>query len=220
MVSDAFVSLADWTSGAGWVGVAAFALAFVVATLALVPAAPLTAIAGFTFGPGWGTLLVSPLGVLVALLAFLIGRSVARPWVQRRLVQRPRVAAVDAAIGRAGFRIVFLLRLASVVPFAPLSYALGASRVRGRDYVLASWLGLGLLPGTFLYVYLGSLAGSVGQLLKGHQGAGEAGLLFSVVGFTAAVLALVLSVRIARSALNTAIDQEPGSDQVSSRLPL
>lgn len=219
MVSDAFLSLADWTSGAGWVGVAAFALAFVVATLALVPAAPLTAIAGFTFGSGWGTLLISPLGVLVALLAFLIGRSVARPWVQRRLAQRPRMAAVDAAIGRAGFRIVFLLRLSSVVPFAPLSYALGSSQVCARDYVLASWLGL--LPGTFLYVYLGSLAGSVGQLLKGRQGAGDAGLMFSVVGFAAAVMALVLSVRIARSALNTAIDRVPGrEDQSPSRLPL
>lgn len=113
---------------------------------------------------------------------------------------------------------MFPLRLASVVPFAPLSYALGASQVRDRDYVLASWLGL--LPGTFMYVYLGSLAGSVGQLLKDRQGAGDAGLLFSVVGFAAVVLALVLSVRIARSALNTEIDQEPGSDQASSRLPL
>jgi uncharacterized membrane protein YdjX (TVP38/TMEM64 family) len=171
-LTDAVSSLFDWTREAGWLGAGVFALVFIVATLAFVPASPLTTIAGFLYGPVWGTLLVSPVGVVAAALAFGFGRSVARPWVRRRLQHHPRLAAIDSAVGHRGFRIVFLLRLASIVPFAPLSYVLGASRIAGRDFGLASWLGL--LPGTFLYVYLGSLVSSVGQILRGETPETEA----------------------------------------------
>lgn len=52
--------------------------------------------------------------------------------------------------------MVLLMRLQPVfVPFAYLNMGLGASQVRLRDYVLGSWLGM--VPGTVLYVYLGSL---------------------------------------------------------------
>ena len=50
-----------------------------------------------------------------------------------------------------------LLRLSPVVPFNVLNYAFGVTRVSLRDYVLASWIGM--MPGTLMYVYLGSIAG-------------------------------------------------------------
>ena len=62
-------------------------------------------------------------------------------------------------MAREGWKIVALLRLSPVVPFNLLNYAFGVTRVRLRDYVLASWAGM--LPGMVLYVYLGSVAGDL-----------------------------------------------------------
>ena len=78
---------------------------------------------------------------------------------------------MDEAVGREGFKIVALLRLSPLFPFSVLNYALGLTRVRLRDFVLASWLGM--LPGTALYVYLGSLFTNVGDLLAGSPPAGH-----------------------------------------------
>lgn len=199
------LGLVDWIHGAEWVGVGVFALVFVMATLVCVPAAPLTAIAGFLFGPTCGVLLTSPLGVLSASLAWWVGRFIARPWILHRLEQRPRFAAIDAAVGQNGFRIVFLLRLASVLPFAPLSYALGASRVRRYDFILASWLGL--LPGTFLYVYLGSLVNGLSQILGGGLSAAEGiGSFLYWAGGAVVLVALVVIVTVARKAFNEELE--------------
>ncbi|SDO80137.1 SNARE associated Golgi protein [Rhodoferax sp. OV413] len=188
----------------GGIGVALYAACFLLASLMFVPASPMAAIAGFLYGPLWGALLVSLVGVVSAALAFAIGRTAARPWVRRRLQAHPRLAAVDTAVATGGFRIVFLLRLASIVPFAPLSYALGASRISGRSFVLASWLGL--LPGSFLYVYLGSLVSDVGQILNGEAAGGDAARLLTWVGLAAAVLAVLTIARFARNAVHQSIN--------------
>ncbi|MOA07834.1 TVP38/TMEM64 family inner membrane protein YdjZ [compost metagenome] len=206
---DPALALIEWSRGMGWAG---FGLVFVVVTLAMVPASPLTAVAGYLFGPLWGMLLISPLGVLTAFLAFLIGRTLARPWVLRRLERYPRVAAVEQGVSAQGFRVVLLLRLASVIPFAPLSYVLGASRVSARDFLLGSWLGL--LPGTFLYLYLGSLAADLGQLVSGAStGQGAFGGAIRWLAPLALASVLLLIVRTARRALSTAINEEMNHEQ-------
>ncbi|MNQ07327.1 TVP38/TMEM64 family inner membrane protein YdjZ [compost metagenome] len=189
----------------GGTGSALYALVFLLATVAFVPASPLTAIAGFLYGPVGGTLLVSPVGMASAMIAFVMGRTFLRPFVLRRLTTRPRQAAIDRALARDGFRIVLLLRLASIVPFAPLSYALGASRISARDFLLASWLGL--LPGTFLYVYLGSLVSSVSDILSGEATAGNATHVLTGMGLAAAVLALLSIAHCARKAANQSIEK-------------
>ncbi|WP_211249645.1 TVP38/TMEM64 family protein [Microvirgula aerodenitrificans] len=176
---------------------ALYAMVFVLATLAFLPASPLTAIAGYLYGPLWGTLLISPVGVLSAVLAFGIGRRAARPRVQRRLAHHPRLAAADRAVERGGFRVVFLLRLASIVPFAPLSYVLGASKMPARDFSLASWLGL--LPGTFLYAYLGSLASDVTDILSAQAASGDGVRMLTWLGMGAVALVIVVLARSARA---------------------
>ncbi len=198
------VLLVEWIQGAGALGVVVYALAYVLATLFLLPGSILTAGAGFAYGPVWGTLLVSPVSVLAATLAFVLGRTLARNWVSRRLEQQPRFAAITEAIGQSGFKVVFLLRLSPLFPFNLLNYALGLTPMRLRDYVIASLLGM--LPGTFLYVYLGSLVTNASQLLSGRRP--SAGVWSQVLywgGLGATVLVTVLITRIARRALNRAL---------------
>lgn len=199
------LELVEWIRGAGAVGVAGYALAYVVATLFLLPGSVLTLGAGFAYGPVWGTLVASPVSVAAATLAFLLGRSMARGWIARRMAGHPRFGAIDAAVGEHGFKIVFLLRLSPLLPFNVLNYALALTRVRLRDYVLASLLGM--LPGTVLYVYLGSLVTSASQLLSGGQGAGGWGRALYWGGLLATVVATIVLTRVARAALTRALDQ-------------
>ncbi|HEY6006573.1 MAG TPA: TVP38/TMEM64 family protein [Anaeromyxobacter sp.] len=204
------LSVVDSIRGAGALGVGAFSIAYVAATVLLLPGAALTAGAGFAYGPLWGTVLASPVSVVAATLAFLLGRTVARRRIARRIAGNPRFAAIDEAIGEGGLKIVFLLRLSPLVPFNLLNYALGLSRVSLRDYVVAS--AVGMLPGTVLYVYLGSLVTSASELAAGARpsaGGWERALYWA--GLAATLGATWLLTRIARRALSRAIESRPAA---------
>lgn len=201
------VGLVDWARGAGVAGAVVFALVYVAATVAMVPGSLLTLGAGFVYGPIVGTLLVSPVSVAGATCAFLLGRSTARAWVARRVAATPRFAAIDHAVERDGFRIVALLRLSPIVPFNLLNYALALTRVRLRDYVLASWLGM--LPVTVLYVYFGSLLTNASQIASGAaRGGSPATRALYWVGLAATVAAVWLVTRTARLALDRSLGEE------------
>ncbi|MGE0041146.1 MAG: TVP38/TMEM64 family protein [Vicinamibacterales bacterium] len=198
--------LVDYVRGAGALGVAVFAVAYVAATVSMVSGAVLTLGAGFVYGPVLGTLIVSPVSVIAATVAFALGRSVARGWISRRMAGSVRFSAIDEAVGREGLKIVLLLRLSPLFPFTVLNYALGLTRVRLRDYVLGSWIGM--LPGTVLYVYLGSLVTSASGLLSGQGGAsGGATRIFYVVGLVATVAVAVVVGRTARRALDRSLER-------------
>ncbi len=200
------LELVEWIRGAGALGVGVYALAYVAATLLLLPGSILTLGAGSAYGPLWGTLLVSPVSVLASTLAFLFGRGTARKWVSRRVEQDPRFNAIDEAVGESGLTIVLLLRLSPVFPFNLLNYALGLTRVSLHDYVLASLLGM--LPGTFLYVYLGSLVTSASALLSGERpAAGGWRQVLYWGGLGATLLVTVLITKIARKSLDKALER-------------
>jgi uncharacterized membrane protein YdjX (TVP38/TMEM64 family) len=199
------IALVEKVHDAGAAGVALFSATYVIAPVLLVPASLLTLGAGFLYGPLRGTLLVSPLSVAAASIAFLLGRTLARRAVEKRVAGDPRFAAIDRAIGDNGFRIVLLLRLSPVIPFGLLNYALGLTRVGFGTYVLASFVGM--LPGTFLYVYLGSAATSAARLSQ-HTG-GPAGRAAFWVGIFATVVAVGVLTRIARRALGRALQEKP-----------
>lgn len=101
-------------------------------------------------------------------------------------------------IGRSpieGWKIVLLTRLSPVFPFTLLNYAFGLTRVSLRDYVLASWIGM--MPGTVIYVYLGSLARAG---VANHERTPTEWALYGV-GLIATVAVTVVVTRIARRAL-------------------
>lgn len=200
-VSQWLLAVVEWVRGAGPLGVAIFAVAYVAAAVLLLPGSLLTLASGFVYGPIWGVAVASPVSVTAATASFLLGRFVARDWVARKVGQRARIAAIDEAIGEGGLKIVILLRLSPVIPFNLLNYALGLTRVRLRDYILGSFLGM--LPGTALYVYLGSLVTSASELAAGKRpDAGPFGTALYIAGFGATILVSVLIARMAKRALD------------------
>ena len=197
--------LVAWIQDAGPVGVVVYAAAYIIATVLLLPGSILTLGAGFAYGPLAGTLLVSPVSVTAATVAFLLGRTVARGWIAERVSRDPRFAAIDTAIEREGLKIVLLLRLSPVFPFNVLNYALGLTRVRLSHYLLGSFVGM--LPGTFLYVYLGSLVTTAASLGATAETGGAAQQVIYWGGLAATVLVTIFITRLARRALKAALDR-------------
>lgn len=148
--------LLDQAAASGPMGVGLFIATYVIATVLLIPGSVLTLGAGAAFGVVWGSIYVSAASLLGATTAFLVGRHFARDFVRRRIESNPDFEAIDRAMARGGWRIVGLTRLSPLFPFTFLNYAFGLTRISLREYVLASWVGM--MPGTILYVYLGSLA--------------------------------------------------------------
>jgi len=141
-----------------WGPVALVAL-YVVATVLLVPGTFLTLVAGATYGLWVGTAIVSIGSTTGAAMAFLIARYFARDHVARLAHRRTRFGAIDRAIGEGGWKVVALLRLSPVVPFNLQNYLYGVTPIRFGSCILASWIAM--LPGTFLYVYIGHVTGTV-----------------------------------------------------------
>jgi uncharacterized membrane protein YdjX (TVP38/TMEM64 family) len=197
----------DGLQGLGGWGPALFVLLYVLATVLFLPGAILTLGAGAAFGVVRGVAVVSVAATLGATAAFLVGRYVARDWVSARIEGRATFRALDEAVAREGWKIVGLMRLSPVVPFNFLNYAFGVTQVSLRDYVLASWVGM--LPGTVMYVYLGSVAGSLATVTLGAhggpaRGAAEWGLYG--LGLCATVAVTVYVTRLARAALARRLD--------------
>ena len=138
---------------------------------------------------------------LGALCAFLLARTFLREKVARWAEGNPKFRALDLAIGRQGFKMVFLTRLSPAFPFTLLNYFLGFTAVKTGAYVLANLLGM--LPGMFLYVYIGAAARDalVGQT---EPSAGFYQQILKYVGLLATVVVVVVVTRIARRALREA----------------
>lgn len=213
-VPEYMTAFLDWVRGLGMVGIVIFMLFYILACVLFLPGSILTLGAGFAFGVVTGTIAVSIGSTLGAVAAFIVGRTIARPWVKSKVESSPRFQAIDEAVAQRGFLIVFLLRLSPIFPFNLLNYSLGLTNVSLSRYALASWIGM--LPGTLMYVYLGSFAKNLAQIVSGDiQGGPWQQVLFGV-GLAATVVVTVFVTRIARQALQQRVAIEETEIQNTS----
>jgi len=182
---------------------------YLVACVLFVPGMILTLGAGFLFGLARGTVVVSVGSTLGATAAFLIGRTLARGPIEKRVAAYPRFRAIDRALGRHAFKIVLLVRLSPIFPFNLLNYAFGLIRVPLRHYFFASWLGM--LPGTLMYVYFGSVLKSLAEVVAGTTRGGTVQTGFFLAGLLMTVVATVVIARVAKRALDEATVLDPAT---------
>jgi uncharacterized membrane protein YdjX (TVP38/TMEM64 family) len=145
------------------------------------PAEIVDAAAGYAYGFFPALLLVMSGWLLSALLCFAVGRSVARPLLDR-WVGAARFERIEAAIERGGPTLLIGMRLIPIFPFSIVCYAAGAARVPLWRYLWTTTLGY--LPITTLSVYfgtrleglsltdplvIGTAAGLLALLLGGHR---------------------------------------------------
>lgn len=212
-IAASLLPVAEWFgSGIAWIQAhrefawAVFILAYVVATVLIVPGTILTLGAGFAFGLPVGVVLVSVSSVLGAAAAFLVGRYFARDWVKGHIDRISRFQALDQATHTDGLVIVLLVRLSPLFPFNVTNYGFGLTAVRFRDYFFGSWIGM--LPGTILYVYIGSLAQNFAEIAERGFETGIAGRALLIGGFIATLVLTLLMTRRATRVLNRRLDAE------------
>lgn len=192
----------QWIASLGASGAIAFIVIYIVATVAFFPGAILTLGAGVLFGVIWGSIYVFIGATIGATSAFLVGRYLARNWVTAKIADQPNFQAIDRAVAQAGLRIVLLTRLSPVFPFNLLNYAFGVTGVSLKDYVIGS---LGMIPGTIMYVYVGSLAGNLA--LIGTQQPNNLPIQWAmrIIGLVATIGVTVYITYIAKKALDQEI---------------
>jgi uncharacterized membrane protein YdjX (TVP38/TMEM64 family) len=195
--------------GMGAPGMAAYGALYVVATILLVPGSVLTMAAGMIFGLLWGTITALFASTAGAALAFLIARYVARDRVARMADRHPNFGAVDRAVSEGGWKIVGLMRLFPVIPFNLQNYLYGLTGIRFWTCVLTSWVAM--LPGTFIFVYLGYLARAGVETAADGEGAGVWMWAARIAGFAATAAVTLYVTKLAREAIKkqTPIEKTP-----------
>ncbi len=205
-LKDTAASLDELVRSYGPFGPVVFVAAYVTATLILIPSTALTLAAGYLFGPGFGTVLVSLAATLGASLAFLISRYLAQPYAKAKLKAYPKLESIEEQISAEGVKLVLLLRLAPLIPFTILNYALGVTDISLVSYVGATWLGK--LPGIFSSVYLGSTGRSI-DAATSSGGVDKLSFALNAVGVVASVLVTKLLADKASAVLR---DESSSSD--------
>jgi uncharacterized membrane protein YdjX (TVP38/TMEM64 family) len=117
------------------------------------PAEIVDAAAGFAYGFFPALLLVMTGWLLSGLLCYAIGRSLARPLLDRWLGTE-RFERTEAMIERGGVTLLIAVRLIPIVPFSLVCYAAGAARVPTWRFIWTTVVGY--LPITALSVYFGT----------------------------------------------------------------
>lgn len=169
----------------GHAALVAYAIVYIVATLFMVPLAPLAIAAGYLFGL-YQSFAVSLLAATAgAVLAFFVSRHLLAAAFYRLLLGHPVMFATERSIAEQGWLIVFLLRLSPVIPSHLLNYLCGITEIPARHYIIATFLGKA--PLIFMLSYIGALtARSLDQIsMPGHSHLliYTAGLIFTGIAF-------------------------------------
>ncbi len=194
-------SFQAWVRDFGPTGWVLYALVYAACVVLFVPASVLTLGAGALYGLWIGVPVVLAGASLGATLSFALARTLLRARVEGMTEGNPKIRALDRAIAAEGAKIVFLVRLAPIFPFTYINYAFGLTGVGGPGYVLATVVGM--IPGTFAYVYLGAAAGAAAT-----GSADSASVWVQGLGAVAAVAVTVFVARLATRAI-----REAGVDQ-------
>ncbi len=155
------------------------------------------------FGVILGSVYVFIGATVGAIGAFLVGRYIARGWIAKKIEGNSKFKAIDQAVAKEGLKIVLLTRLSPIFPFNLLNYAYGLTGVSLKDYVIGS---VGMIPGTIMYVYIGSLAGNLVMIGTETPTVDPiAQWSMRIIGFIATVAVTLYVTKIAKKTFNEAV---------------
>ncbi|PKN75788.1 MAG: TVP38/TMEM64 family protein [Deltaproteobacteria bacterium HGW-Deltaproteobacteria-10] len=137
--------------------VAIFILIYIAAVALSIPGATiLTLTAGFLFG-FFGVIYVNIGASAGAILAFLAARYLIGDWVQKRYGEK--LASFNKEIAENGYNYLLTLRFIPLFPFFLINIFAGLTRV---PLTIFAWTTIiGILPGSFVYIYTGRQLGVI-----------------------------------------------------------
>jgi uncharacterized membrane protein YdjX (TVP38/TMEM64 family) len=175
--------LFEWLEDSGTWGMAGFVLTGALLSLLFVPVSVFVFSSGMLFGVSRGFGLASLVLVLGSLLGFAVGRWL-WPRIQHRSVfQGQGVRAIRRALESEGYTFIAWLRMTPVFHFMTGNIIFGSLNLKWVPYMVFSYLGM--IPGTLLMTYAGSIAGGS---LSDSEGVPVAQIVFFLLGFGVLIL--------------------------------
>ncbi|MGI9232014.1 MAG: TVP38/TMEM64 family protein [Woeseiaceae bacterium] len=178
--ADGVAMVVDWSKLHPVAAPIIYVVGVVIATVVFVPGSGSMMIAGFLFGLVPGFFYAAIAIAAGAQSAFSVGKYGARHWVEKKIAGNDRIRVIEKGLKEEAFLIVVLTRLSLVIPFNVLNYAYGLTAVTPRTHLIATTIGM--LPAVGLYVYLGTLARDLGQILSGEATPSDLGYWILAAG--------------------------------------
>ncbi len=145
-----------------WAAVVSGLLMVFQSVMAPLPAFVITFANGLLFGWFFGAILSWSSAMLGAIICFYLAKFLGRPVVEK-MVTKKALDWWDQFFAKYGKHSVFIARLVPIVSFDLVSYAAGVTSISFWQFFWAT--GLGQLPATILYSYLGQTATDTVKIL-------------------------------------------------------
>ena len=195
-VSDTTEDFLNWLKDHPVEGTICLSLIYIVATLIFLPGSLLTLGAGVALNEAmdtWAAILVGTIGIFIgawigSCLAFILGRYLFRGSAESLAKKYKTINAIDKVLEKEGLKFTFLLRLCPLIPYNAFNYIMGVTSVTFKSYALG---GIGMIPGTIVYVFVGTTIGNISKAASGDFDGGVATLVFLIVGTIFAFGAIV-----------------------------
>ena len=174
------------------IGIFAFVFLYILIVLLILPASWLSLLSGYLYGSYFGSIIVFISASIGASVAFFISKSFFSKKLKKFFSRYPKLSFMEQVVKKGGLKLILLARLSPIFPFSILNYFYGLNNVKYRDFALGL---LGIIPGTFLYCSVGSLAKSL-QDLKSVQSTNN--LYMTIIGIVSTLLVVYFSAKYSR----------------------
>jgi uncharacterized membrane protein YdjX (TVP38/TMEM64 family) len=174
------------------IGILSFVCIYILIVLLILPASWLSLLSGFLYGSYLGSIIVFISASIGASVAFFLSKSFFAKKLKNLLSRYPKLSVIEKVIEKGGLKLIFLARLSPIFPFSILNYFYGLNNVKFRDFAFGL---LGIVPGTFLYCSIGSLAKSL-QDLRNVQSSNN--LYMTIIGVVSTFLVVYFLARYSR----------------------
>ena len=174
------------------IGIFAFVCLYILIVLLILPASWLSLLSGFLYGSYFGSIIVFISAFIGASVAFFVSKSFFAKKLKNLFSRYPKLSVMEKVVEKGGLKLIFLARLSPIFPFSILNYFYGLNNVKFRDFALGL---IGIIPGTFLYCSVGSLAKSI-QELKDVQLTNN--LYMTIIGIVSTFLVVYFSAKYSR----------------------
>ena len=144
----------------GW-GIVTFVFFYIISVLLILPASWLSLLAGFLYGPYFGSIVVFLSAFIGASISFFLAKEYFVKKIETIISRFPKIKLLEKIINKGGLKLIILTRLSPLFPFSILNYFYGLNKVSYKDFSIGL---LFILPGTYLYCALGSLSNNLDEI--------------------------------------------------------
>ena len=144
----------------GW-GIVTFVFFYIVSVLLILPASWLSLLAGFLYGPYFGSIVVFLSAFIGASISFFLAKEYFVYRIETIISRFHKVKLLEKIINKGGLKLIILTRLSPLFPFSILNYFYGLNKVSYKDFSIGL---LFIIPGTYLYCALGSLSNNLEEI--------------------------------------------------------